>query len=121
MLSSNPPQSSIIRVWRGWTAPNDADAYESLLTSTIVPGIAQRGIRGHRSTRILRRDVIGSDADEVEFMTIMEFDDWEGVVEFAGGDGTPSVVPSTARALLSRFDEHSQHYRVVGTSPGPAA
>lgn len=101
----------IKRVWRGWTSVDSADEYQRLLDTTIVPGITARRIAGHRGTEILReRDPSGS---EVEFMTIMTFDDWDAVREFAGGDGHGSVVPAQARALLSRFDEHSAHFDVV--------
>lgn len=50
---------------------------------------------------------------EVEFITVMVFDDWEAVTVSAGGDGHASVVPASARKLLSRFDDHSQHYEPV--------
>lgn len=99
---------TITRIWRGWTEPRDADAYEALLSEIIVPGITARDIAGHRATTILRR--LDSDADEVEFMTVMTFDDWTAVEEFAGGDGRASVVPDAARKLLKRFDLHSAHY-----------
>ena len=123
MLSS-PDQSSdqsvIVRTWHGWTLPDNADAYEALLTSTIVPGIVDRAIPGHRSTDILRCDSSESVSGEVEFVTVMVFDDWDAIVEFAGGDGTPSVVPDAARALLSRFDDHSRHYRAIAGFPAVA-
>ena len=51
--------------------------------------------------------------DEVEFVTVMTFDDWDAVAEFAGPDPHASVVPPAARALLSHFDEHSQHYELL--------
>jgi hypothetical protein len=35
------------------------------------------------------------------------------VAEFAGPDPTASVVPDQARAVLSRHDEHSQHYELL--------
>ena len=102
----------IKRVWRGWASVENADEYQQVLNSTIVPGITARRIPGHRGTVILReRD---RDGTEVQFVTIMTFDDWEAVREFAGGDGHRSVVPPQARALLSRFDEHSAHFDVVG-------
>ncbi|MGA8047771.1 MAG: hypothetical protein WCA30_16040 [Dermatophilaceae bacterium] len=105
----------IKRVWRGWTSVDNADEYERLLNTTVVPGITARRIAGHRRTEILReREASGS---EVQFMTIMTFDDWDAVREFAGGDGHGSVVPAEARALLSRFDEHSAHLDVVGDHP----
>ena len=105
----------IKRIWRGWTSVENADAYERLLNTTVVPGITARHIAGLRGTEVLRdRDPEGA---EVQFVTIMTFDDWEAVREFAGGDGHGSVVPPQARALLSRFDEHSAHFDVVGHHP----
>jgi hypothetical protein len=35
------------------------------------------------------------------------------VREFAGEDYAAAVVPPKARALLKRFDERSQHYKIV--------
>ena len=119
MLSSSN-QTLIVRTWHGWTLPDDADAYQALLTTTIVPGIAERAIPGHRSTDILRRDPLDSASGETEFVTVMVFDDWDAIVEFAGGDGTPSVVPDAARAVLCRFDDHSRHYRTVAGFPAAA-
>jgi antibiotic biosynthesis monooxygenase (ABM) superfamily enzyme len=98
----------IKRIWRGWTEPEHADAYEALLNKTIVPGITARNIAGHQSTVIFRR--LDPDTDEVEFMTVMSFDDWAAVEAFAGGDARASVVPDSARQFLKRFDEHSTHY-----------
>jgi hypothetical protein len=50
--------------------------------------------------------------NEVEFVTIMTFDDIEAVRQFAGQDYEAAVVPPKARALLSRFDQRSQHYEL---------
>jgi hypothetical protein len=94
------------RLWRGWTNPVNADAYEELLRSTIFPGILARRIEGFRSIELLRRD----HGAEVEFITLMAFDDREAVVRFAGPDWDVSVVPPTARAVLSRFDDKAAHY-----------
>ena len=43
----------------------------------------------------------------------MTFDDRAAVTEFAGPDPAASVVPPAARAVLARFDAHSQHYEVI--------
>jgi uncharacterized damage-inducible protein DinB len=48
-----------------------------------------------------------------EFVTVMWFDDLDGVRAFAGRDYETAVVPPQARALLSRFDSRSAHYRVL--------
>jgi antibiotic biosynthesis monooxygenase (ABM) superfamily enzyme len=98
----------ISRIWHGWTTPENADAYESLLKDEIFSGIQERGIAGYRGIELLRRDIEG----EVEFVTIMWFDDIEAVRSFAGEDYEAAVVPEKARAVLSRFDGRSQHYEV---------
>lgn len=96
----------ISRIWHGWTSRENAAAYEELLKSEILPGIAARGIAGYRGAHLLRRDV----PDEVEFVTILWFDSLGAVREFAGPDFDHAVVPEKARRLLSRFDDRSQHY-----------
>ena len=103
------------RLWRGWTAPAKADAYEELLRSTIFPGILARKIKGFRSIELLRRDL----GAEVEFITLMTFDDRDSVVRFAGPDWEVSVVPPAARAVLARFDDKAAHYeeRIPPASP----
>lgn len=96
-------------MWRGWTAPENADAYESLLRGQILPGI--EGVEGYRGAYLLRRD----GRDEVEFITLTLFESLEAVQGFAGDDYSAAVVPDEARALLSRFDERSRHYDVLST------
>lgn len=98
----------ISRIWHGWTTPANADAYETLLKNEIFVGIQNRQIAGYQGIHLLRRDL----GDEVEFVTIMWFDDMDAVRAFAGEDYEVGVVPPKARALLSRFDERSQHYEV---------
>jgi heme-degrading monooxygenase HmoA len=103
----------ISRIWHGWTSPENADAHEALLRTEIFVHIASRSIEGYSGIHLLRRDV----GDEVEFVTIMWFDSLAAVKAFAGEDYETAVVPPKARQLLSRFDSHSAHYRVVQT-PG---
>lgn len=98
----------ISRIWRGWTRPENADAYEALLKAEIFTGIVERGINGFQGIDLLRREVTGS----VEFMTIMWFDSILAVRMFAGEDYEQAVVPANARQLLIRFDERSVHYDV---------
>ena len=98
----------ISRLWRGWTTSDNADAYEDLLRTQILPGIRQRQIAGFLGIELLRRTVAG----EVEFVTVMRFDSMESVKLFAGADYETAVVPPAARVLLSRFDERSAHYEV---------
>ena len=113
----------IVRIWHGWTAPGDADTYEALLQEEIFTGIANRRIEGYRGIELLRRD----GEAEVEFVTVMRFDTLAAIRQFAGADYEAAVVPAAARALLSRFDERSQHYELrealtaaVRSTEGPA-
>jgi len=98
----------ISRIWHGWTTPENAEPYEALLKEEIFTGIQDRRIPGYRGIQLLRRTA----GDEVEFVTIMRFDDLEAVCRFAGADYEVAVVPPKARAILSHFDERSQHYEV---------
>ena len=99
----------ISRIWHGWTTRENAAAYEALLRSEILPGIASRSIRGLSGAHLLRRDV----PEGVEFVTILWFDTLEAVREFAGEDYEAAVVPEKAQRLLTRFDARSQHYETV--------
>ena len=98
----------ISRIWHGWTTPDNADKYEALLKEEIFIGILNRDIRGFKSIQLLRRVI----ENEVEFVTIMEFDSLDAVREFAGQDYEVAVVPEKARAVLSHFDARSQHYEI---------
>jgi hypothetical protein len=99
----------IARIWHGWTTTANADAYENLLRKEIFPGIVAKGVAGYRGIQLLRRPL---SPEEVEFITIMEFDSWEAVREFAGEDYDRAYVPPKARQVLARFDDRSQHYEV---------
>ena len=99
----------ISRIWHGWARRDNADAYEQLLRSEVLPGIETRRIDGFLGAHLLRRD----DGEEVEFVTICWFDSLEAVRTFAGSDYERAVVPPAARALLSRFDDRSAHYETL--------
>lgn len=98
----------IARIWHGWTAPANAGIYETLLKEEIFTGIENRRIPGFREIELLRRE----GGDEVEFVTIMWFDDLRAVRAFAGDDYEAAVVPPKARQVLAHFDPRSQHYEV---------
>ena len=101
----------ILRLWRGWTEPADAAAYEQLLTGTIAPAIIDRAVPGLRGLSVLRRHAVDLGRHGGgEVLTAMTFDDLNAVSAFTGGDPRISVVPPEARSLLARFDEHSLHY-----------
>ena len=93
----------IARIWHGWTKPENADAYENLLKSKILPGIHR--IQGYRGAHLLRRS---GDA-EVEFITITMWENMEAAIEFSGPKGH-AVVPPEAQKLLDHYDPESVHY-----------
>ena len=107
----------IARIWHGWTPPDNAPAYQALLVSTVLPGIAAKGITGYRGAHVLRR----AHEDEVEFVTLLWFDSLEDVRALAGEEYETAYVPSQARVVLARFDARSQHYEVVLVPDGDAA
>jgi heme-degrading monooxygenase HmoA len=96
------------RIWHGWTTPEKADSYENLLKTEIFPGIAAKNVDGYRGIQLFRRPADG----EVEFMTIMWFDSWEAIRQFAGEDYEQAYVPPKARQILKRFDDRSRHYEI---------
>ena len=96
----------IVRLWRGWVRPADADAYEQRLKTVTFPSYVARGVAGYRGARALRRDL----GHEVEFLTVLEFDDMAAVHAFGGKDWETPSVPEAARQVLLRWDERSAHY-----------
>jgi len=98
----------ISRIWHGWTTPENADKYETLLKDEIFVGIKERKIPGFRQIQLLRRPL----GTEIEFVTVMEFDSLDAVREFAGEDYEVAVVPPRARAVLLHFDARSQLYEI---------
>jgi heme-degrading monooxygenase HmoA len=97
------------RIWHGWTVPENADKYEKLLKEEIFPGIAAKKVPGYKEIQLFRRSM---DNNQVEFITIMWFDSWEAVKQFAGEDYERAYVPPKAREVLAKFDERSQHYEI---------
>jgi antibiotic biosynthesis monooxygenase (ABM) superfamily enzyme len=100
----------ILRYWRGWTTPENADAYDGIVTE-VLGSIAARHIAGYLGAYLMRREVGG----EVEFGTIMIFDSMESVRTFAGEDYEIAYVPREAREVLVRFDERSTHFETLLT------
>jgi antibiotic biosynthesis monooxygenase (ABM) superfamily enzyme len=98
----------ICRIWYGWTLPQNADAYETLLRTRVFPGILARGIEGFHGIELLRRGA----GDEVEFITLMRFSSMDAVKAFAGPQWEVAVVPPEARVVLKRFEAASRHYEV---------
>ena len=99
----------ICRLWRGWTTPENADAYERVVRGEVIPGIEARAIPGFRHIDLMKREAGG----EVEFQTLMWFDSLDAIIAFMGDDYAVSHAPQPARAVLKRFDERTAHYEVI--------
>ena len=100
----------ISRIWHGWTKREDADTYESLLRAEVLPGIHR--IKGYTGAYLLRRD---APKNEVEFITVTQFDDMNAVKAFAGQDYERAVIAPGAGKLLTHYDERSAHYETLLT------
>jgi hypothetical protein len=99
----------ICRLWRGWTSPENADAYERVVRHEVIPRIEARRIPGFRHIDLMRLDLGG----EIEFQTLMWFDNLDAVKAFVGEDYSVSHVPPEARAVLNSFDDRAAHYEVI--------
>lgn len=103
----------ICRVWRGWTTPENAEAYQALLKGEIMPGIRAQDISGLLAHQALRRSVSTPEGvDEVEHMTLIWFRRIEDVEGFVGPNYEKANMPSAAAAVLSRWDKAVVHYEV---------
>jgi heme-degrading monooxygenase HmoA len=104
----------IARLWHGWTAGANADAYEALLRTTVLPGIQR--FAGYEGAYVLRREA--AQGAEVEFVVLTFFDSRDAVRAFAGPDCETAVISPEAHQLLSRFDTRSAHYQVKAAPVG---
>lgn len=104
----------IARVWRGWTAHQNADSFEAVLRTESLPSVLAKGVAGLREMQVLRLERLG----ETEFITILWFDDIDSVRALAVARGNSeddyekSVVSQRARELLRRWDLKVEHYEV---------
>ena len=94
----------IARVWRGYTTPANADAYESMLKPELLPGLSHKP--GFRGSFLFRRPV----DDEVEFVTLILWDSLEHLRALAGSDYETAIVPDERKRVLSRWDEKAAHF-----------
>lgn len=95
----------IVRLWRGWTSRENADAFE-LRVRTHSPTLARS--RGFRDMRLLRTD----GPAETEFVTLTTFDSLDDVKAFAGENYTQAVIPEALRLLIARVEPAVMHYCV---------
>jgi heme-degrading monooxygenase HmoA len=98
-------------MWRGWTRPEHADAYESYLKHELFPHVqAELGSRGYSGYHLLRRD----GKEDSEFVSMLWFDSLDAVRGFAGDSYETPVISNKARTLLSRWAEQCEHLELRG-------
>src|SRR5262245_53624624 len=103
----------ICRLWRGWTSPENAGAYERVVRGEVIPGIEARNIPGFRHVDLMKRDLDG----EIEFQTLMWFDNIEAVKAFMGADFSVSHVPLEELDGPNSFDDRAAHFEVIDRRP----
>ena len=96
----------IARHWRGWTKPENADDYEALLKTKVLPSL--KDLEGYQGGYLLRHN----GPEDVEFVVINFFDSLEAVQRFAGPNYAIPVFEPEAKALLSRVEPIANHYQV---------
>ena len=102
---------TIKRVWRGWTTKENADKYQNILNTQVLPGIEAKNIPGYQKIEVLRIDL----EDEVEFMTIMTFNSLQNVIAFQGENYKKCYIPDVGQKVLKRWDQESTHYEMIET------
>jgi heme-degrading monooxygenase HmoA len=102
----------IVRIWRGWTRPHDAEAYAEYIERTGLA--AYRATPGNEGAWILRRP----DGDRVEFVTLSFWASLDAVRAFAGDPVDRAVFyPEDDRYLVAR-ETSVTHFEALG-APGP--
>src|SRR5438094_7394058 len=97
----------IARIWHGYTKPEHANAYESMLKPELLPGISK--VKGYHGSYLLRREIVA----EVEFITIMLWDSSDAIRAVAGEDYETAVIPQERRKYCSRYNAKSAHYEIA--------
>jgi len=104
----------IARVWHGYTRPEHADAYESMLKPELLPGISK--VKGYKGSYLLRRNL----GAEVEFITILLWDSIDDLRAAAGHeDYETAIIPEERRKYLAHFDRTAAHYEVASVNGIP--
>ena len=87
----------ITRIWRGWTRPEDTEAYAEYINSTGIA--AYKATPGNQGAYLVSRP----DGDRTEFLTISFWGNLESIAAFAGDDIDKAVFyPEDDRFLIDR-------------------
>ena len=101
----------IVRMWRGQTKAENADAYERFVTTKVFAELP--AIPGHRGAYLLKRHIAAGQGDEVEFIAVTLWESLAAIRGFAGETIDRAVVEPEARAVLSSFDDVVRHFELA--------
>ena len=101
--------NKILRIWKGWTSPENAPVYESMLKNEVFPEVVRKGVKGLEKVSISTR----SKKNEVEFFLALQFDSLDSVKAFAGEDYEAAYIPDNAKRVLSRYETTARHYELL--------
>ncbi|MES2937586.1 MAG: antibiotic biosynthesis monooxygenase [Pseudomonadota bacterium] len=105
----------ICRMWKGFTTPANAPAYERYLREELFPRLqATIADQGYLGFHILRREV-GAGA-EVEFITMVWFTSLEAIKSFSGEGFERAVLTDKAKSLVAHWEEFATHHELVDSS-----
>ena len=99
----------IIRIWKGQTTHENSNKYEQLLKEVVFPRIKAKNVEGYKGIQLLK----DQKDHYVDFITIMAFENWMSVKNFAGEDYEKSYVIDEAKALLESYDQKAAHYELL--------
>jgi hypothetical protein len=103
----------IVRTWKGWTATEQASAYEAYMHRVALKGYAE--IDGNHGVLMVKRDL---PSDLTEFLMITLWSDMDAIKSFAGDTPTRAVFyPEDDEFLVDR-EMVVSHYEVYGTTLG---
>ena len=96
----------IIRMWRGKTLLEKADAYEDFTSGRAGPDYSS--IPGFKAFYFTRRD----HADHAEFLLITHWDSFEAIKQFAGEDYARAKYYPEDQGFLLDFPDEVEHFEV---------
>lgn len=96
----------IIRMWRGKTSLEKAEAYEVFMSKRAGPDYGS--IPGFRAFYFTRRD----HADHAEFLLITHWESFEAIKQFAGDDYARAKYYPEDQGFLLDFPEEVEHFEV---------
>ena len=96
----------VVRTWRGWTRPDDTDAYTEYILGTGI--VEYKAKPGNQGAYLVSRP----DGDRTEFVTISFWDSRESIVAFAGDDIERAVFYHEDERFLIDRETTVKHFTV---------